>query len=245
MTTIEELLSLVEDIERAKASLLEKSIQEPLEALRDACNEAARAWSGSNIGYHATVYYHDLHPSPPSAPFSAEWGIEDNWPVHHTDPGWEMMDHREVVDMIIARAGGANPDDLDIEVAPIRERFSVIKEHAVSILSAHNATQPDDFLSKKRQEIESIKVSPPASIARGFLPQKGYTSRDSLAMHQGLRVAPHQLLIAVPRSSKSLEGAMGILENAVRLSAAHMQRVERGKQKMKTDGKTLFIGHGQ
>jgi cell division protein ZapA (FtsZ GTPase activity inhibitor) len=245
MTTIEELLSLVEDIERAKASLLEKSIQEPLEALRDACNEAARAWSGSNIGYHATVYYHDLHPSPPSAPFSAEWGIEDNWPVQHTDPGWEMMDHREVVDMIIARAGGANPDDLDIEVAPIRERFSVIKEHAVSILSAHNATQPDDFLSKKRQEIESIKVSPPASIARGFLPQKGYTSRDSLAMHQGLRVAPHQLLIAVPRSSKSLEGAMGILENAVRLSAAHMQRVERGKQKMKTDGKTLFIGHGQ
>jgi hypothetical protein len=62
MTTMEELLSLADDIAQSKATLLEKSIQERLDALRNACNEAARAWSGSNIGYHATVYYEGLHP---------------------------------------------------------------------------------------------------------------------------------------------------------------------------------------
>ncbi len=46
-----------------------------LERLRDAANEVAKAWSGSNIGYHATVHYEGLEPPPPGAHFSAEWGF--------------------------------------------------------------------------------------------------------------------------------------------------------------------------
>jgi hypothetical protein len=51
------------------------ALQKSLSALRKAGHEAKRAWSGSNLGYHATIYYVDLQPAPPDAQFSPEWGL--------------------------------------------------------------------------------------------------------------------------------------------------------------------------
>src|SRR5579863_9295051 len=105
MNATEELFQLANAAATARARCQEKPIREPLHALRQVCDEVGRAWSGSNIGYHATVYYTGLRPKPPDVQFSAEWGLMDCWPTHQPDPGWEMMDYKDVNDYVVSRAG--------------------------------------------------------------------------------------------------------------------------------------------
>jgi hypothetical protein len=55
----------------------ESSCSPSVADLRKACEHAKLAWSGSNLGYHATVYYEGIQPKPPNVQFSAEWGLLD------------------------------------------------------------------------------------------------------------------------------------------------------------------------
>ncbi|MGD0764475.1 MAG: hypothetical protein ABR929_15065 [Roseiarcus sp.] len=57
VTINEELIATADETAEALARLRDSSLQKPLTALRAVCEEAKRAWSGSNLGYHASVYY--------------------------------------------------------------------------------------------------------------------------------------------------------------------------------------------
>ena len=57
-------------VTRAFKSLWSQSV-----AIGRECERAKRGWSGSNLGYHATVYYENLEPKPSG--FSSEWGLMD------------------------------------------------------------------------------------------------------------------------------------------------------------------------
>jgi hypothetical protein len=103
MNATQELFQLAEAAAAARTRWQEHPVREPLRVLREICDEVGRAWSGSNIGYHATVYYSDLQPKPPNVQFSAEWGLMDVWPTHQPDPGWQMMDYKDVEDYILSR----------------------------------------------------------------------------------------------------------------------------------------------
>jgi|SRR5712691_3588732 len=63
------------------ARLRDAELQDQLRALQECCEEAGRAWSGSNIGYHAAVYYEGLKSKPPNVQFSPEWGLMERWPT--------------------------------------------------------------------------------------------------------------------------------------------------------------------
>jgi hypothetical protein len=76
VNVIEELSEIAEAAARLRARVQDKALQEPIDALRKACRQVGRAWSGSNMGYHATVYFAGLTPKPPEAQFSAEWGLK-------------------------------------------------------------------------------------------------------------------------------------------------------------------------
>ncbi len=69
---------------------------ERLEAVLRRAEELSRAWSGSNLGYHANVYYADLARTPPGAHFSSEWGLQ-----HSFAPGtvgdWREFDSDRVM----------------------------------------------------------------------------------------------------------------------------------------------------
>jgi predicted nucleotide-binding protein len=198
------------------------------------------------MGYHATVYFADLVAKPPEAQFSAEWGLEERWPVYQPHPGWTIMDREAVIDEIISRAGGADPKKLDIERASIRDDFIILKENVISILTAVLGTLPDAFLKRKLQEIEQLEPRDPHIIAKGFLPQGQVMTRDTLALTQGFRVAPHQLLSALPVSVTELEAAIDEVAKATQLSAVHLARLEERQPHVTTKkGSTVFIGHGR
>ena len=65
MNATEELFQLADAAAAGRARCQEKILSEPLRVLRQVCEEVGRVWSGSNIGYHATVYYAGLQPKPP------------------------------------------------------------------------------------------------------------------------------------------------------------------------------------
>src|SRR5215469_5297072 len=80
MSIPEDLFALSETAARVRGRLHDEVLEGSLAAIRTVGEEAKRAWSGSNIGYHATVYYAGLEPHPPGAQFSPEWGLMDVWP---------------------------------------------------------------------------------------------------------------------------------------------------------------------
>src|ERR1700688_524706 len=126
MTLMEEVFQVADATANARARLREES--KSLAAFERACNKAKRAWSGSNLGYHATVYYEDLEPPPPGANFSPEWGIKARWPVHQPDPGWTEMDHQVVIDLILVRARSPDIESIESMLKQLREQFSDLKE---------------------------------------------------------------------------------------------------------------------
>jgi hypothetical protein len=247
MNPTQELFQLANTAADTRARMQEKAIREPLRVLRQICDEVGRAWSGSNIGYHATVYYSNLQPKPPHVQFSAEWGLMDVWPTHQPDPGWETMDYKDVKDYIVSRVGHDDIQKASSALGPIRDEFVNLKENAISILSTLLSRTPDSFLQRQFKAIEQLTVRHPQNIARQFIEGGQVFSRDTTAMTQGFSVAPHQQLSALPLASMELEAALDNLEKATRLSAAHVARQEERQRPAMTTNTaiTICIGHGR
>jgi hypothetical protein len=127
MTITDELFQIADDAAEALNRIRDESLRKPLTAIRKVCEEAKRAWSGSNIGYHATVYFDGIRPKPPEAQFSGEWGMMDRWPTHQPHPGWCIMDCQAVIDELLTRAGKPDLEAIGETLAPIQGTFSSLK----------------------------------------------------------------------------------------------------------------------
>jgi hypothetical protein len=244
LTTPDALLEVADAAASALANPRSKSVAEPLAAIERACDQIALAWSGSNIGYHATVYFAGLQPKPAAALFSPEWGLETRWPIYEPHRGWSNHDGQHVTDEILRRAGNPKTDELDTVLEAGRNTFGKLRESALSLVTATSSDRKDTFLDCKLGEIEQLKAPDPASIGLSLLPGH-YWSRDSLAMSQGLTLAPHQLLLALPLSAAALVRAFDHLEQSTRASASHLRRLEKRVKKAGLVGTNAFIGHGR
>jgi predicted nucleotide-binding protein len=244
MTISQELFELGNAISGTLKRARDDSLVKPLKSLDEACDTAARAWSGSNIGYHATVYFTGLAPKPADIQFSPEWGLMDRWPTHQPAPGWVIMDNQTVVSDLLARANISDLTKIEHTMTELRESLVTLKEQAVSMLSASLAHQKDTFLSRQLQVIERLKVAMPGTIAVSLLPKGQVWSRDSTAMSQGLAVAPHQTLRAICLSETVTKNGLEALERAVRLSASHLQRIAPMDGSNNTPKANIVISHG-
>jgi len=223
----------------------EKSLHESIEALKTACDEAKQAWSGSNLGYHATVYYAGLQPKPPSVEFSSEWGLMDRWPTHQPNPGWRTMDGKEVEAAILRTAGIDDLKKLDDAISQLRREFFTLQATATSILSALVADKDKDAYLRNRLERAEKLIAPEAdTIATSLANQGPGWSRDSLAATQGLKIAPHQRLVAHALAAAVLENGIEALGDVAKETVSHIRRIEPRKRQMSSSGSTIFIGHG-
>ena len=244
MTLIEELFEVEAVALKARTQICDESIQKPLTAIRRECEQAKRGWSGSNLGYHATVYYENLEPKPPGVEFSPEWGLMDRWPTYRPNPGWRDMDYQAVIDEILLRAGSPDTDAIEKALAGLRETLSDLKERGISLLTAALAGSQDTFLSRKLKQIDDLTIADRKAIAQTLIPSSGW-SRDSLALTKGNRLAPHQSLIALCLSATMLENGLSRVMKAAHESALHLERIEQEQRKMPSTGKTVFLGHGR
>lgn len=233
MTVSDDLFHVANEAAEALAQARSQTQIKTLAALRKAGEQARRAWSGSNLGYHATVYYADLQPPPAGVQFSPEWGLMDRWPTHQPDPGWQVMDHDAVFDELVRRAGNPSIAELTAKLASSRRTFSSLKERAISILVAAQAQTSDPFLDRKFRQIETLDALDPESAEKTLVEAGAGWSRDSTAVTQGGRIAPHQCVLGIDAAATATTSSLDTLEKAVREAALHLERAE-GQRNPKT-----------
>lgn len=138
------------------------------------------------------------------------------------------MDYETVQSDIIRRAGNPDIDALKASLAAAGKNLSDLKEEAISALTRSAAKEKDLFLQRKLDQIESLEVADPGTIER-TLGNRGQTwSRDSTAVTQGFRLAPHQALVALTLSATVTENGLETLEKTSREAARHISRSTAG-----------------
>lgn len=240
----DELLQFADRLDRLAERGKEAPICEPLNELEEAATEVGKAWSGSWIGYHANVYYADLAPPPPGVHFSSEWGLR-NPHATRRQSDWQEFDSDELESAIHKAA-----DDPDLNAArrlteEANTTFGNDKSEILSILTAALAEREDSFLEQLKDEIYQLSVLSRAAVIRRLRPSSGYTSRDSLAMHQGLWTPPHLSVLSEVISLRNPPDACGRLSNLARKAGSHLLRQQRQRRKSETVGTNVFIGHGR
>jgi predicted nucleotide-binding protein len=243
VTIAEELLAISDGASAALSGLEQEDVQAPLSRLESACNDAKRAWSGSNIGYHANVYWEGLEPRSPVGEFNPEWGLKDAWPTHQPARGWTVMDAAAARALILSQAGDPNVEQINEAIDKGSESFTDLKESAMSILMSIRGD--DQFIKRALDGISKLFVASQRAIANSALPSGQVMTRDSAAMAQGLRVASHQYVSAIYLSATVTKNALKELKRATHQAALHLERFERSHRKMTATGKTVFIGHGR
>jgi hypothetical protein len=104
-----ELIDLADELDRNVSKFDESPFQSSVKKLRDTAVAFGDSWSGSNLGYHATVYYGDFQPPSPGAHFSVERGIEEVFGTSLGSRGdWREYNCGDVKRLIFDDAG--NPD---------------------------------------------------------------------------------------------------------------------------------------
>lgn len=237
-----ELNSLISDVER----YLEKSESidySSIESLLQAQGKAAKAWSGSWIGYHSLIYYDQLRTPQPGHRFSSEWGLRDVFGEGTTGP-WGEYKFDDVYQAIVDMAGDPDLDSVQIFCAEGKSLFSRAKQELEVILTVQAESSGDVFYKTLSDEIKKISLLTEANFISHVRP-KNYSTRDSLALSQGIRTPPHLALWAECMVLKSpIVACNSVL---IVLKKAYSYSLRQEKQKVATSlvGTNVFIGHGR
>jgi len=143
-----ELLGIADHREQQAQEAESSDVREPLKRLEEAATAIGKAWSGSWLGYHARVYYHDLQPPPPGAHFSQEWGLMDSWPIEATAGDWQEFDVDGVEKAIYELAGNPDLNKAQKIADNATKAFENDKPEVVSLVSTALAEREDAFLTQ-------------------------------------------------------------------------------------------------
>lgn len=219
---------------------------EPLEALKNAADEVGRAFGGSWSGYHANVYYEGLHPPPPGAHFSQEWGLMEVLSSRLGSHGdWREYGTKEVKAAIFELAG--NPDlsaarEFENQAS---EEFEDIKESLLSILETILNDSKDVFLQRLRDEASELTLLSAREVEERLRPKGQVVTRDTVVIGQGSRVPPHISVLSEVIAIQHTIGTLRQLGQRARRAGSHLARQGFRKRKAETVGTNVFIGHGR
>ena len=113
-----------------------------------------------------------------------------------------------------------------------------------SILQAAIEARKDSFSERLLKELENIKAVTQQEIVYEVAP-KQYTSRDSLAMHQGIWTPAHVDVLADMASIQSPHRACAQLARLTQRAFSHLERRTAADAKAERVGTNVFIGHGR
>lgn len=242
----DELRAIATSLRDVAAHGEDAAVREPVERLEQAATRAAQAWSGSSLGYHSCVYYGDLEPPPPGAHFSQEWGLTGRFQGSTGD--WREWRYADLFNRVVEIAGAPDlsplqrlADDATSAVAAARPTINSILQ---TWLSEHNA---DAFVAKIKERVDGVVVLDAQRAAEVQVRAGQVMTRDSTAVGQGVRAAPHQAVIGVVVGLRSPLSACGELADLADQAAAHLERTDRRQQRQETalSGSYVFVGHGR
>jgi len=240
----EELLQIADRIELFAREAQQEKNSQPLSRLEDAANTIGKAWSGSWLGYHANIYYHNLQVPPAGAHFSQEWGMEQVFGDYGTRGAWQEYQRDAVIKAIHELA-----DRPDLEAAKdlskrANSAFDEGKHEVLSLLTTALSQVTDSFISNLKSEVEQLTVFSQAEFIRAMRPSGELMSRDSLAVTQGFWTPPHISVLSEIHALRQAPSRCQKLSQIARRAGSHLARQTRRSARSKEIGTNIFIGHG-
>ncbi|WP_269516126.1 TIR domain-containing protein [Brevundimonas subvibrioides] len=217
-----------------------------LDSLKAVAGDFGRSWSGSNLGYHSSVYFRDFKTPPPGAHFSTEWGLQRSWPSPGSSGDWVEYGFDEVREAIKKRAAVSGLDEAAERLKPLRAEVEALQKDLISILTLTVSEHSQDaFLANLLVKANQTKVETYGEYGSKFLRSGRVISRDSLAVSQGFAIAAHQSIDAEISALKAPSRAARELSLTARQAGSHLSRVQRSTNRQAMIGTNVFIGHGQ
>lgn len=215
-----------------------------LDKLTSAAEEIGKSASGSWLGYHSCVYYHQFQKIPPGAFFSKEWGM-DNVIGMGTRGDWREYAFDDVINLIREEAGSPNTDILDSASHEAEEIFNEEKDNVISLLHANSSWKKDPFSEKLITEIESKSVLQRNDFFEYLRPSGKFVVRDMRAVEGGIKAPPHLSIIIAALATKAPFTACAELAKIVSKLASHLKNQESKINMEQRIGTNIFIGHGR
>jgi len=237
---------VVERLKSISSQLIETSKTKlpVIDNIRQIAEKVGRSWSNSWLGYHSTVYYAGLKPPPAGAHFSIEWGLKDNFGLVGSQGNWRIYKTEDVIDHIYNEAG--NPDiSEDINKSNnSRSLFEKSKTETISLLTASNFTASDPFAENIYEELSKLKLMDEHDYIKYLRPSSQIATRDMAAIEGGLVPPAHIQVEARLFSISSPFIVCGTLADLIDKCTTHLINKISFKQKSRSSGDKIFIGHG-
>lgn len=217
-----------------------------LERLRSVAESFDSSWSGSAVGYHANVYYEGFQSPPPGCHFSAAWGLMDLAFVKGSTGSWREYAADEVREEIFNGAG--NPDLAQIESASstVSDIFRNGQSTFESLISLISGNSKNTYIETLLSQATHLRILSFEEAVAMQLPRGTLISRDEKAISGGVKIAPHQSVIATIVALKMPFKQCQELSRLCKLANSHL-KIDDPSPPMtnRRSGKRVFIGHGQ
>lgn len=245
-TYVEQLRAAATELEHA-ASEYTESDTSMLRRVIGAAGIFERAWSGSNFGFHSCIYYKNFEPPPPGAHFSSEWGLTSA--VNGTTGDWVEYDRDTVIRSVISRSGYVDLRLTRRKADHLRTAYESAQATTDSVLSAYLQFSEDSYAADLKTKIEDLSIPTEDALSQALLSRLSgaeMTSRDTVALRQGIRLAPHELLRVEARALQLPFEMAGELTTLIRRAADHIDRISQAPPtRARQVGTRVFIGHGR
>ena len=246
MTPSEELFAIAEQLKKVLSLSEASNIVDPLSELAEAVNSVKVSFSGSWQGYHSHVYYEDFKRPTPSAHFSQEWGLMDNYMSSLGSRGnWREYDPEVVKTHILNLAGNPNLDPARDAAANATKEFDKYQSEMLSIFQNTLEEISDTFLEKLSSDLEKLKPATPFEVADHLSPKGQIMTRDTVTLGQGMKIPPHISLIAEVQSIRNVFGICSEASEIAVKAGSHLERKNKRTKAASRVGTNVFIGHGQ
>ena len=175
-----------------------------------------------------------------------EWGLEDmSFTGLGTVGDWLEYPSDTVKNVIFEEAGDPELGDIEEASSSLATIVTRARDEILSVLTVTLERNDDTFLEKLKNEVEGKEVSSYPDMCRALLPSRQTISRDSNAVMAGLRLAPHQEVLAQMAALLNPPDIGSELAELARKAGSHLARKEQGKQRSERIGTNVFIGHGR
>lgn len=246
-TWADQLRALANDLATYPHRFEEQEFDAVLSGLSSTIEQFEHAWSGSPLGYHASVYYANFQTPPAGAHFSREWGFLPAI-TSDTHGDWQEYQQSDVIDSIFRVAGQPDLTPIDALVREARGSIDQAIEESDLVLSAFLAFKDEAYVRELKGKIAEQRPLDLTAVTKGLLTLTGGSvmSRDSRALSEGFRAAPHQVVIGRILSIRlvlaSCENLARMLDRAARYIDSIAERPAAG---IRLAGTSMFIGHGR
>ncbi len=246
--------TLVEEVESLVAQAREAAdapeVTQQLDRVIATAGAIAGSWSGSNLGYHALVYYRDFATPRAGHQFNREWGLSGFGMIDPGPPGWAELSFSDVYDHVLSLAGSPDLEQL-LDQASVHEQILIqVKGDLDSIISTALTAGHNEYLERQLSAVQAVSITSLKKARNDLMPSGQMMTRD-VRFDGTLQLAPHQEAIARATTINSVYSGLDQLGRLASQVAAHLRRSSPNPGSAAVllgdpvGSGAVFVGHGR